>query len=160
MPVVADGGGQVGDDGDPLCAEALRPALAMGVSTGGFRVPGGSVGLSRGVRRGLGLFARRQVGRRRLAGGLGRFTRLGLGFLAGLATLLFKLTIPVVVASSGLSLPGPAWEAESSGPISFSGFGSLSGGVTYSVTITRDSGSSFVAGAVISGVLMITPGLV
>lgn len=69
-------------------------------------------------------------------------------------------TIPVVVASSGLSLPGPVWEAEGSGPISFSGFGTLSGGVTYSVTITRDSGSSFVAGAVISGILMITPGVV
>lgn len=68
--------------------------------------------------------------------------------------------MPITVSPTGEVLPGPAWVAGGSSPITFSGFSSLSGTVTYTLSVTRTGGSSFVEGAAIEATLKITPGVV
>ena len=65
-------------------------------------------------------------------------------------------TASLVVASSGLDLGGGVYQSDG-GSAQIAGTGIRTGSVTYRVTVTRTSGSNFVAGAVINAILKITP---
>lgn len=67
-------------------------------------------------------------------------------------------TVPVTVNSTGIMIGGE-WEADSA-TVTFAGMGSYSGTVIYAVTITRTSGSNYVQGGTINGLLRITPAVV
>ena len=69
-------------------------------------------------------------------------------------------TVPVSSQSGALSLPSGGYQVET--PASFSGskIGARSGNVTYSVTITRTSGPTYIDGATINAIVVVTPPLV
>lgn len=65
--------------------------------------------------------------------------------------------VPISTESSGLDLGGGVYQAENGSIFVFDVVGTYSGSVTYSVSVTRTSGSTYVAGASINSSLTLTP---
>lgn len=66
-------------------------------------------------------------------------------------------TYPVSATSSGLDLGGGVYAVDTHTTVAVSGMAARSGDVTYRIDFVRTGGPNFVAGAVINGVVKITP---